>query len=179
VQLSKTGNVDGCEIRITKGITLAGGSDVLEIVYLLENLPADYPLHFAVEFNIAGLPAGADDRFFHVGDKRYGQLGTSLDLANLSEIGLTDQWLGIDVRLSTNRPMHVWAFPIETVSQSEGGFELVHQSVAVLPHWHVRGDAQGRWSASLQLVADTSLAQRRMEKPARGAGVKPAAIVAS
>ena len=62
--------------------------------------------------------------------------------------------------------MHLWAFPIETVSQSEGGFELVHQSVAVLPHWHVHGDANGRWSAALQLIADTSLAESRMERHA-------------
>jgi alpha-amylase len=59
--------------------------------------------------------------------------------------------------------MHLWTFPVETVSQSEGGFELVHQSVAVLPHWHVRGDAEGRWSAALQMVVDTSLAETRAE----------------
>ena len=52
---------------------------------------------------------------------------------------------GIDVQLTMNRPSDVWTFPIETVSQSEGGFELVHQSVMVQPHWVVRGDASGRW----------------------------------
>jgi alpha-amylase len=163
VQLSKTGWVEGREIRITKGLTLAAGSNALEIVYLLENLPHDYPLHLAVEFNFAGLPSGADDRFFHGNGHRYGQLGTQLDLFDVNEIGLTDEWLGIDVRLHSTRPMHLWTFPVETVSQSEGGFELVHQSVAVLPHWQVQGDAHGRWSASLQLVADTSLAERRAE----------------
>jgi len=163
VQLARTGLVHGREVRLTKGITLAAGSNVLDVVYLLENLPPDLQLHLAVEFNFAGLPSGADDRYFHVGNKRYGQLGSHLDLHDISEIGLTDQWLGIDVRLTTSRPMQLWAFPIETVSQSEGGFELVHQSVAVLPHWHVRGDANGRWSAALQLIADTSLAESRME----------------
>lgn len=163
VQLGRAGHVHGHEIRLTKGITLGAGSNVLDIVYLLENLPPDLPLHLAVEFNFAGLPSGADDRYFHIGDKRYGQLGSQLDLHDISEVGLTDEWLGIDVRLTTSRVMHLWAFPIETVSQSEGGFELVHQSVAVLPHWHVRGDANGRWSAALQLVVDPSLAESRME----------------
>jgi alpha-amylase len=166
VQLARTGRVDGREIRITKGITLLAGSNSLEIVYLVENLPTDQSLHLAIEFNFAGLPSGADDRYFHIGTERFGQLGKQLDLQNLSEIALTDEWLGIDVRLSTNRPMQLWAFPVETVSQSEGGFELVHQSVAVLPHWHIRGDANGRWSAALQLVADTSLAESRMEQHA-------------
>jgi alpha-amylase len=163
VQLSRTGQVNGRNIQITKGITMHAGSSVLDVVYLLENLP-EFPLHFAVEWNFAGLPSGANDRYFHSGPQRHGQLGSQLDLKDLSEIGLTDEWLGIDVRLSANRPMQLWTFPIETVSQSEGGFELVHQSVVVLPRWHVRGDANGRWSITMQLSADTSLAESRMER---------------
>ena len=45
----------------------------------------------------------------------------------------------------------MWAFPVETVSQSEGGFELVHQSVCVQPHWMVSGDAEGRWGVKMRL----------------------------
>jgi 4-alpha-glucanotransferase len=163
LQLSRTGKVHSREVRITKGITLNAGANELEIIYLLENLPSNEAFHFGVEFNFAGLPSGADDRYFHAGTQRFGQLGTQLDLRDMTEIGLTDEWLGIDVRLHANRPTHLWTFPIETVSQSEGGFELVHQSVAVLPHWHVRGDNQGRWSVTLQLVADTTLAEARQE----------------
>ena len=33
----------------------------------------------------------------------------------------------------------------------------VHQSVVVVPHWHVRGDAQGRWSVTMSLAIDTAL----------------------
>ena len=65
--------------------------------------------------------------------------------------------------LRANRPSGFWTFPIETVSQSEGGFELVHQSVVVLPHWLVRGDADGRWSVTLELALDTSLAEARRQ----------------
>ena len=60
---------------------------------------------------------------------------------------------------------HLWTYPIETVSQSEGGFELVHQSVVVEPHWHVVGDADGRWSLTMQLTLDTSLAESRRQDP--------------
>ena len=68
VQLSRTGVVDQSQIRITKGITMQAGSGTLEIAYLLEDLPPDRTLHFAVEMNFAGLPAGADDRYFHQGE---------------------------------------------------------------------------------------------------------------
>ncbi len=81
VQLTREGHVDGHPVRITKGVTLEAGSSTLEIAYLLEGLPTDRPLHFAVEFNFAGLPSGADDRYFRLpsGEVR-GQLGTQLDL---------------------------------------------------------------------------------------------------
>ncbi|HTN77768.1 MAG TPA: alpha-amylase/4-alpha-glucanotransferase domain-containing protein, partial [Pirellulaceae bacterium] len=117
-----------------------------------------------VEFNIAGLPSGADDRYFYRGhNERLGQLQTQLDLHNTTELSLVDEWLGIDVKWTANQPTNLWTFPIETVSQSEGGFELVHQSVAVLPHWYVRGDSEGRWSVTMTLTADTTLAERRMQ----------------
>jgi hypothetical protein len=163
VQLTRLGRVAGREIRLTKGLTLTAGSPTVEVAYLLENLPADLPLHLAIEWNFAGLPAGADDRYFHDGQgRRLGQLGTTLDLSETHALHLTDQWLGIDVGLQFNRPTALWTYPVETVSQSEGGFELVHQSVVVLPHWLIRPDAAGRWSVTMQLTADTRQATRRL-----------------
>ena len=114
-------------------------------------------LSLGVEFNFAGMAAGADDRYFYFpGKPRAGQLQTIQDLANVAQIGLVDEWLGLDVSLSLSRPGGIWAFPIQTVSQSEGGFELVHQSTAVVPHWRIAGDANGRWETTLKLKLDTS-----------------------
>ncbi len=167
VQLSRPGHVLGHDIKVTKGVTLVTRSSSLEIVYLLENLPPDVAFNFGVEFNFAGLPSGASDRYFHdLGGRQLGQLGSKLDLYGVSGLGLVDEWLGIDVQLSMNRPSDVWTFPIETVSQSEGGFELVHQSVSVQPHWIVRGDASGRWSVTMTLNASTLLAEQRMQPQA-------------
>ena len=176
VQLSRQGNAWGIPLKIIKGVTLDAGSDVLEIAYLIEGLPPERTMHFGVEFNFAGMPSGAEDRFFHTGPHgnnssgsglRLGRLETRLDLADAEDFGLTDEWLGIDVGLSFSRPTNIWTYPIETVSQSEGGFELVHQSVCVTPHWHVQGDSDGRWSLTIRLRLDTQLAESRMkEQPA-------------
>jgi alpha-amylase len=163
VQMTREGLVGDATIRITKGVTLHSERSMLEIGYLLEGLPTDRTLHFGIEMNFAGMPSGADDRFFSRGDERLGQLGAWLDLQNLHGLGLTDEWLGLAVHLNLSQPSQIWTFPIETVSQSEGGFELVHQSVVVMPHWHVRGDEQGRWSLTIQLDLDTRLAESRME----------------
>jgi alpha-amylase len=89
----------------------------------------------------------------------------------MTQLGLTDEWLGINVTLKFDQPASIWTYPVETVSQSEGGFELVHQSVAVLPHWIVVPDAEGRWSMTMRLSIDTQAAESRMPQLAEAATV--------
>ena len=159
VMMTRAGNAWGIPIRITKGVTLNAAASVLEIAYRLEGLPQDQPLHFGVELNFAGMPAGADDRFFYDSHRsRLGQLGSQLDLHNVDSLGAVDQWLGVDVRWQCSQPASIWTFPIETVSQSEAGFELVHQSFVLQPHWLIQGDAEGKWTMTMQLHIDTTKA---------------------
>lgn len=150
--LTREGNAWGLPLRMTKAITLEAGSQLLQVAYLIENLPRERQLHLALEWNFAGMPAGADDRYFYdFQGESLGQLGTQLDLQQVHHLGLIDAWAGLDVLISLNRPANMWAFPIETVSQSEAGFELVHQSVCVMPHWLIQGDAEGKWSLQMQI----------------------------
>lgn len=157
VLLTKAGNAWGIPFTLSKAVTLEAGSRTLEIAYKLEGLPRDFHQHLAVEFNFAGMPARAAGRFFYDDSRReLGELGTRLDLAATRSIGLVDDWLGIDARLafadaSNGLPAGVWTFPVESVSQSEAGFELVHQSVAVIPHWIVTPDADGTWRVAMRL----------------------------
>jgi alpha-amylase len=172
VQLTREGSVQGRTVKLTKGVTLNAAEGTLEIAYLLENVPQDIALHLAPEFNFAGLPSGADDRYFSGSNgQRLGQLGHQLDLDGMTQLGLTDEWLGIGVTLKFDQPASVWTYPVETVSQSEGGFELVHQSVAVLPHWIIVPDAEGRWSMTMRLIIDTHLAESRMPQLAEAAAI--------
>lgn len=154
-------------IRITKAVSLERGSATLDIAYLLEGLPAGAELLFGVEFNFAGLPAGLDNRYYHAANGvRLGHLGSQLDLPDTRELAARDEWLGIDVRWESDRATQMWAFPVESVSQSEGGFELVHQSIALIPHWRVRGDARGQWSVAMRVTADTRMAESRVVRAA-------------
>jgi alpha-amylase len=154
-------------IRITKAVSLERGSATLDIAYLLEGLQAGAELLFGVEFNFAGLPAGLDNRYYHAANGvRLGHLGSRLDLPDTRELAARDEWLGIDVRWESDRATQMWAFPVESVSQSEGGFELVHQSIALIPHWRVRGDARGQWSVAMRVTADTRIAESRAVRAA-------------
>lgn len=167
VMMQRNGNAWGVPLQITKGVTLETGSDVVEIAYRIEGIPPERTFHFGLEMNFSGLPANADDRYFFSADgDKLGHLGERLDLHDLREIGLADEWLGIRLRLESDKPLDLWTLPIETVSQSEGGFELVHQSTMVQPHWRITGDAEGRWSVVLRLHVDTRAAEERWREQA-------------
>jgi alpha-amylase/alpha-mannosidase (GH57 family) len=168
VLMTRDGYAGGLPVKVTKGVTLEADSSCLTVAYMIENLPHDRPLHFSVEINLAALPAGAEDRFFYRGthEEQLGHLGTPLDLDAVQELGLFDDWQGVDIRWSANQLTKLWTYPVETVSQSETGIELVHQSVTLQPHWLIRGDAKGRWSVAMQLVVDTALAEHRMSQQA-------------
>lgn len=163
VDLARRGFVGSYEIQLTKTVTLdrtRGGS--LEISYRIENLPPGMPIHFGIEFNFSGLPAGAADRYYYdVQGQRLGQLESILSLDDCQRVGLVDEWLGVDIALDSSRPSGLWAFPIETVSQSEGGFEMVHQACCLVPHWEFVTPENGEWTVDLTLGIDTSAAQAR------------------
>ena len=89
-----------------------------------------------------------------------------LDLTNVSRIGLVDEWLGTDASIEFSQAANLWTIPIQSISQSEGGFELVHQSAAVIPHWELQADENGRWSVRISLNIDTSAAQARQLREA-------------
>jgi alpha-amylase len=115
-----------------------------------------------VEFNFAAMPAGAHDRYLYgENGQTLGPMESRLETDLMSRIGLVDEWLGADAAIDTSQPAHFWTFPIQTVSQSEGGFELVHQSCAVVPHWQFQVPEDRTWSVHLSLSFDTSATQAR------------------
>ncbi|MBW3541914.1 MAG: DUF1926 domain-containing protein [Planctomycetes bacterium] len=161
--LSRRGRVGNHELRLTKTVALSvERPGTLEIRYVLEDVPAGVPLHFGVEFNFAGMAAGAPDRYYYdASGRRLGQLESVHSLQSVERLGLVDEWLGLDASLEISQPADMWTLPIQTISQSEGGFELVHQSSAVVPRWTIHSPADGRWEVSIALSLDTSAARAR------------------
>jgi alpha-amylase len=158
VVLERPGLAGGHTIRIRKTIELWAGSGDLVVTYLLDDLPRDECLHFAVEINLAAMAGHASDRYYGESTgSRLGMLDARLDLPHASSLTLTDEWLDLSVGLGWSQSAGVWCFPIRTVSRSEGGIEGVYQSSAIIPHWHVTADDQGRWEVCIRL----SLGQAR------------------
>jgi len=64
-----------------------------------------------------------------------GCLGQPLDLEEVSEFALVDNFMGGSLTLRSNAPVGLRARPCYTVSQSEGGFEKIMQSVTLTLAW--------------------------------------------
>jgi len=162
--MSRQGKVGEHWVTMVKTVALdTSRSGQLEVSYELSGLPVGEEIHFAVELNFAGMAAGADDRYFYDGTGRQcGQLETIQAVEQSSRFGLVDEWLGVDASVESTQPADFWTFPIQTVSQSEGGFELVHQSSVVVPNWKFIVDESKTWNVELSMSVDTSIAQARL-----------------
>ena len=162
VEMTRLGNAWGIPFTLRKVATLRAGSAAIDVEYEITGLEPGAVQHLAVELNFAGLPAAAAGRFFRdASGNAIDELGARLDLVGATFLGLVDEWLGIDasVLVTGTPPVGIWAFPIRTVSQSEGGFEGVHQSVAVMPHWRVEPDSTGTWRTSFTIAAECRAAR--------------------
>lgn len=153
--MRRTGYASGHAVSITKTLALRSGSSVLEVDYVLEDLPVGQPLHFAVELNLASMAGHAEDRYYSSPTgQRLGFLDDRLDLPYADGIRLTDEWLDVGIDLHWSQTCGLWCFPVATASQSEGGFEAIYQSSVILPHWIVTGDDTRRWSVRLNWAID-------------------------
>jgi hypothetical protein len=156
VVMERPGHADGHSIRIKKTIELRPGSPVLEVLYELSDLPREACLHFAVELNLAAMAGHAPNRYYlDAQGRNLGMLDSRIELEHAEGVSLTDEWLDLSVGLTWSKSGGLWCFPIETVSQSEGGFEGVYQSSAVVPHWYVTADESGRWEVRIRLALDS------------------------
>jgi hypothetical protein len=163
VEMRRQGRVSDLEGEVVKTVVMSSDRpNELLIQYQIIGFPKNVPLHFGVELNFAAMPGNADDRYFYdASGQRLGTLDTQLDQAAAERISLVDEWLGLDVALELSRPGGIWTMPIETISQSEGGFEAVHQSVCVVPHWEFMMPDDGAWVVDLRIVFDCSVAAAR------------------
>jgi alpha-amylase/alpha-mannosidase (GH57 family) len=152
--LERRGSAEGIDVRIRKEISLAAGSPEAAVTYEIENLgDCELNTSWGVEFNFSLLAGNAPDRYFdipgHTLDKR--NLASFGETNNVKQVSLVDEWLKLRVTLSFDREAMLWRAPVETVSQSEAGFERVYQSSMVMPVWRISLRPVASWSLALQV----------------------------
>lgn len=74
-----------------------------------------------------------------------------------SDIHLGNTYLDVDVYLTLNPPADLWKLPIETVSNSEGGFERVYQGTSLIARWSLTLEPNQTWEGSVYWTAGVAL----------------------
>lgn len=122
---------------VEKEILVAREQERLEIAYCLTNKSQLQAKGlFAPEWNINLLGGGHNPAAYYevpgrrLKDKRLDSRG---EIKNVSVIALGNKGLGIELKLSLIPPTRLWRFPVETLSNSEGGLEKVYQASCVVP----------------------------------------------
>jgi alpha-amylase len=140
VLLKRQGSVQAGHTRaglaLEKCITLAQEAGSLNISYRFIN-ESDVPLDtvFAGEWNINLLGGGHNPGAYYrvegrdIGDTHLDSRGEVRDVA---ELIMGNSGLGIELALRLDRPLSIWRFPVECVSNSEGGVEKVYQCSCVV-----------------------------------------------
>ncbi len=153
VILERNGTVAGLDVLLRKEISLGRGASRIAVRYAIENRSGEeLNTSFGSEFNISFLAGNAHDRYFdipgHTLDKK--NLASFGETNNVREMSMIDDWLGVRFTLSFDQSAVLWRAPVETVSQSEAGFERVYQSSMVMPLWRISLSPRKTWNVELR-----------------------------
>ena len=91
---------------------------------------------------------------------------------NVSQLAQGNDYIGIALATTVSRPATAWWAPVETVSNSEGGFERVYQGSGLLLSWPLALAAGESWTVWVGHVVSTAH-DRAVEE---SAGAYPAII---
>jgi alpha-amylase len=141
VSLSREGTVDGQRIGVSKTVRLAGGRldpQLMVEVELHHRGDRAVETRLGLEFSTTVLGGGGNpSAWYDVDGARSAHDGNG-EAPGVEHIGYGNDWIGIAVDVRPSPAADAWWSPIETVSNSESGFERVYQGSALLLSWPAR-----------------------------------------
>jgi alpha-amylase len=149
-------------VRTTKTIELGGDRRVPTLTLTLDlehDGGPDLDVRIGVEWSLTMLGGGGNPAaWWEVGGPRSPHDGRG-SASGIDTIAQGNDDIGISVTTSTDSADAWWA-PIETVSNSEDGFERVYQGSGLLLSWPVTLRQGERWSRTIVNTVDTTAADR-------------------
>ncbi len=139
-------------LRAVKAISFSESAEGFAVSCALELAhrgPQPLRLHVGLEVVLNLLAANEPDRYLEFGGDRH-PLGWGAAVP-ASQLRVVDEWQGVAVTLEAPRASQFWIAPIETVSESEDGFERVYQGSQILAVWPAELTIEVLWTAELIL----------------------------
>lgn len=142
------------EWSVTKSLSFARsdqGFDVACDVKLARTGFGLATVQFGIEVILNFLAPAAADRYFEANGERFPLRWSAATSAN--PLRVVDEWQKTGVALEGSGEHQFWVAPIETVSESEGGFERIYQGSQVAAVWPVALGSGDEWTGRLVLKA--------------------------
>jgi alpha-amylase len=116
------------------------------------------PALLGMEIVLNFLAPREQDRYFEIPSGRH-PLAWSAALKG-AEIGsrlrVVDEWQNIAATIEAPGAQELWITPIETISESEEGFERVYQGSQILAVWPLELPAAKPWTGEISLAVEAA-----------------------
>lgn len=124
-------------VSIKKVLALSDSAGVVIRYIILNGAEGVESTLFAVELNLTLLAGESEDRYYEIPGIQLEQnrMNSTGAVDSVSLVRLVDKWMNIAVTVEYKPAATLWRFPVETVSQSEGGFEKTYQGSCVTAVW--------------------------------------------
>jgi 4-alpha-glucanotransferase len=139
---------------VTKNFSFSpsdNGFDVVCDLTLAKTGPGEATVHLGLEVIVNYFAPAATDRYFNSRGERFPLRWSASTPAN--PLRVIDEWQKVGVSLEAPGASEFWITPIETVSESEGGFERIYQGSQIAPVWIVSLQSGTEWRGRLILRA--------------------------
>ncbi|MFM2106817.1 MAG: hypothetical protein RL338_1849 [Chloroflexota bacterium] len=152
-------------VRVTKTLTIGGGrlDPTLQLEVAVENR-GDAPLEarLGIEWDLMFLGGGGNPAAFHlIAGERLAHDSRG-ERTGLAEVAAGNDYVGAAVAMALEPAADAWWFPIETISNSEAGFERVYQGSCTLVSWPLSLPPGGRHRVAVR-AAVTATRDRAAE----------------
>lgn len=128
------------------------GFDIVCDAVVTRQAPGAASINIALEVVLNFLAPATPDRYFESNGSRY-PLRWAAAIPDTT-LRVVDEWQKAAVRLDAASASGFWIAPIETVSESEDGFERIYQGSQILAVWPVELTTGAEWKGKLVLKAE-------------------------
>jgi hypothetical protein len=125
----------------------APGFGILCDVTLRRAAAASASVYVGIEAVLNFLAPSSHDRYFESGGERQPLRWSAA--APGSNLRVVDEWQGVSVTLTAPHAQEFWITPIETVSESEEGFERIYQGSQIVAVWPLELPSGAEWRGQL------------------------------
>ena len=120
-------------LNLNKDIFMLKGDSAIRIDYSLHNVSfMDYDVWFGIEFNFSLFERENPRKYIEYPNGERSYFNRLHEQRDVEEFAIYDNVIGLKIEFFFDIPVLLWHYPIDTVSQSEAGFERTFQALGIL-----------------------------------------------